>query len=95
MNNSTTNYSDGRAISTPLEWFNQEYSKRFPNDFLSWIEDFTERLECPYPDNHPDPMEMGKRIGSYETQQYVAKKLRYAVNIERLRIENERIKNDN
>jgi hypothetical protein len=68
--------------------FLKRYLNSFPNDILSWMDGFADQMDCPYPDLTDDIFENGKRIGAWETQMIVVKKLRYAVRAERERLKN-------
>lgn len=72
------------------DWYVKSYLGCFPNDFLSWLEDFVKQIDVPYPDKCDDIYEMQRRIGAWETQMIIAKKLKYAIKEER-----ERLSNDN
>ena len=68
-------------------WYKENYLNKFPNDFLSWVEGFIVQIDVPYPDTCSDIYEMQRRIGAWETQSLITKKLKYAVSAERERIE--------
>lgn len=68
-------------------WYKENYLNKFPNDFLSWVEDFIVQIDVPYPDKCSDIYEMQRRIGAWETQSLIAKKLKHAVKAEREGIE--------
>jgi hypothetical protein len=72
---------------TDAEKFAKEYLNTFPNDFLSWLEGFIAELDASYPEKCEDIYEYQRRIGAWETQLLVRKRLRFAVNAERSRIE--------
>jgi hypothetical protein len=56
--------------------------------FLDWIEEFVFSIENPEKPNSDDLSEYstGYINGSFETQTYIAEKLRYAINKEKERI---------
>lgn len=57
-----------------------------PQNLLEWLEDFVVQLDCPPPIQTKDMEEYLKRIGAWETQYLILKKLKYAINQEKLRL---------
>ena len=58
-----------------------------PRKLVDWLEDFANQLDCPPPDvklGKNDSSEYLKRIGAWETQQFILKKLRYAIKADRI-----------
>ena len=69
--------------------FLKNYRNSFPDDFMSWLEDFTKTLDCPPPDPnfaYNDMTEYFKRVGAWETQMIIYKKLKYAIKAEKQRL---------
>ena len=54
---------------------------------LSWLEDFCDQLDCPLPPLTGDTMDNLKRVVEWETQMFILKKLRHAVNVEKEKLE--------
>jgi len=74
---------------TAKEWYENNYLNSFPNDFLSWVEGFAMQLDCPQPEppnlvsDTIDYIDYWERIGAWNTQRIIYKKLMYAVKAER------------
>lgn len=59
--------------------------------FINWLEDFITSIENPeLPDGKiSSDYERGWVVGAIDTQDLIAKKLRYAINVEKERIQKE------
>lgn len=70
------------------EEFEKEYLNHIvPQTFLDWVDDFATQLDSPPPEPTENTTEYFKRVGAWETQMLVYKKLKYAVKEERRRLE--------
>jgi hypothetical protein len=66
----------------PME--NVEYQLKF----FEWLDEFISEIEDPECPEYFDDFEAGYAKGSYETQKMIASKIRYAINVEKEIIEN-------
>jgi hypothetical protein len=56
------------------------------NSFIEWLEDFLKEIEHPeFPCLSKDEFKSGWNSGAYETQTFIARKLRYALTTEKER----------
>lgn len=53
---------------------------------LSWLEDFCNQLDCPPPSYTGNGLFDLERLVEWETQMFILKNLRYAVNAEKERL---------
>jgi hypothetical protein len=65
--------------------FEQEYMNQIPSPtLLQWLEDFCDQLNCEYPPfPFADPEEYLKRVGAWEAQRDIGRKLRYVIEAEK------------
>lgn len=72
--------------------FKREYLNPFPDTLLSWLEGFCMELDTEKPrpptgnDRYYTLEEYYKRVGAWETQEIIRKRLQYAINVEKRRI---------
>lgn len=72
--------------------FKREYLNPFPNDMLSWLEGFCMELDAEKPrpptgnDKYYTLEEYYKRVGAWETQEIIRKRLLYAISVEKRRL---------
>ena len=72
------------------EEFQKEYLGELPKiTFVEWVEEFANQLDNV---EEPNPRQLSheeyyKRLGAYETQELIVKKLRYAIDFEKRRTE--------
>jgi len=75
--------------------FKQEYLNPFPDTLLSWLEGFCMELDAERPrpptgnDRYYTLEEYYKRVGAWETQEIIRKKLLYAIKVEKIKTESE------
>ena len=76
------------ALLENIDIFNKE-DKSFLNNsptLLSWLEDFCNQLDCPPPSDTEETLFDIENQAQWETQMFILKKLRYAINAEKERV---------
>ena len=76
------------ALLENIAMFSKEDDAILKNNptLLSWLEDFCDQLDCPPPSYIGSVMLDIERHAEWETQMFILKKLRYAINAEKERL---------
>ena len=61
-----------------------------PHNLVEWLEDFCNQLDCPEPEGKERMSRDAyySRLGAWETQMAIMKKIRYAIDVEKMLREN-------
>ena len=79
------------ALLENIDIFSKDNKSFLDNSptLLSWLEDFCNQLDCPPPSDTEEALFDIENQAQWETQMFILKKLRYAINAEKERIKNE------